>query len=117
MLRGTKEELVMIIVDDVSTFIMVFLIRKLRKPLLKFKALAMEIINQKALGSSATSPSGINTGTITTLPSGLVGKEENIDGKSLFSITEGMAKVFFPASTPEDVFYNPGIAYSSIFLG
>lgn len=92
---------------DVSTFIMVFLIRKLRKPLLKFKALAMEIINQKALGSSATSPSGINTGTITTLPSGLVGKEENIDGKSLFSITEGMAKVFFPASTPEDVFYNP----------
>ena len=103
----------MINVDDVSTFIMVFVIGKLGKSFLKYKHLAMEVINQKIHGASGASLSGINTGAITTLPSGLFGQEENVDGQSLFSITEGMAKVFFPASTPENVFYNPGMAYAN----
>ena len=58
--------------------------------------------------SSPSAVSGISTGTITNLPSGLVGMEESIDGENMFSVQEGMAKVFFPASTPEEVFYNPG---------
>ena len=52
---------------------------------------------------------GIDTATITKLPSGVVGREENINGESLFSVEEGKATVYFPRTTTEEVFYNPGI--------
>ena len=51
---------------------------------------------------------GIDTATITKLPSGVVGREENINGETLFSVEEGKARVYFPRSTTEEVFYNPG---------
>ena len=60
------------------------------------------------LHTSVTSVSGIDTGSIINLPSGVVGKEENVNGETLFSIEEGLAKVYFPSTTPEEVFYNPG---------
>ena len=60
------------------------------------------------LHTSVTADSGIDTGSITNLPSGIVGKEENVNGEALFSIEEGLAKVYFPSTTPEEVFYNPG---------
>ena len=60
------------------------------------------------LHTSVTSVSGIDTGSITNLPSGVVGKEENVNGETLFSIEEGLAKVYFPSTTPEEVFYNQG---------
>ena len=66
------------------------------------------------LHTSVTADSGIDTGSITNLPSGIVGKEENVNGETLFSIEEGLAKVYFPSTTPEEVFYNPG---KSIYPG
>ena len=66
---------------------------------------------KKMLTTSGVSASGIETGTITNLPSGVIGKEENINGQTLFSIEEGLAKVYFPATTPEEVFYNPGMCF------
>ena len=57
--------------------------------------------------NSSCTASGINNDTITKLPSGLIGKEEEINGQKLFSIQEGKAKVYFPSSAPEQVFYNP----------
>ena len=71
----------------------------------------MQSTTYRTIGTSECSASGISTGTITNLPSGVVGMEESIDGENMFSVQEGMAKVFFPASTPEEVFYNPGIFY------
>ena len=71
---------------------MIILIRKTGH-LKKIIDVTMELNHQKTFRSSATAVAGINTGTITNLPSGLVGQEENIDGQSVFSIKEGKAKV------------------------
>ena len=69
-----------------------------------------ETIQAQSLSSSSISALGIRTDTITELPSGIVRKEENDeDGQPMFSIHEGKAKILFQASSPEDVFYNPGI--------
>ena len=76
------------------------------KQLLKLR---MEMQPQKSetIVSSTCTASGISNDTITKLPSGLIGKEEEINGQKLFSIQEGKAKVYFPSSSPEQVFYNP----------
>lgn len=58
--------------------------------------------------SSINMAAGIEIADIANLPSGLLRKDEKINGEQMFSVQEGMAKIFFPASSPEDVFYNPG---------
>ena len=83
-------------------------ITRVGKPLFHIKGVSMDMDTPKTLVSSANIGSGIDTGAITNLPSGVVGREENINGENLFSIQEGKAKVYFPSSTPEEVFYNPG---------
>ena len=75
-------------------------------------AASFQINGKKMLTTCVTSASGIDTGSVTNLPSGVTGKEEIIDGKTLFSIEEGLAKVYFSASTPEEVFYNPGLLFT-----
>ena len=82
---------------------------RVKNRLLFIKCLPIDMDIPKMFTTSPATDSGIKTGEITSLPSGLVGKEENVNGENLFSIQEGRAKVYFPSSSPEEVFYNPGI--------
>ena len=77
----------------------------------KIPSLQIHII--RTVSTSHYFASGISTGSVTKLPSGLTGMEELIEGQNLFAVQEGMAKIFFPASTPEEVFYNPGKFHGS----
>ena len=89
---------------DVSTFVLPKIIDMLEK-LIEKKPSVMALNSDN--NTNAVS-AGIDTATITKLPSGVVGREENINGETLFSVEEGKAKVYFPRSTTEEVFYNPG---------
>ena len=60
-------------------------------------------------------------GIMTTAPpdqngQGVVPQEaptmKDSDGRTLFGLKEGQATVYFPSSSPEEVFYNPGMNYS-----
>ena len=90
---------------DVSTFVLPKIFDMLEKPFeQKPSVMAFNSDN-----NTNTVSAGIDTATITKLPSGVVGSEENINGETLFCVEEGKAKVYFPRSTTEEVFYNPGI--------
>ena len=89
---------------DVSTFVLPKIFDMLEKPFeQKPSVMAFNSDN-----NTNTVSAGIDTATITKLPSGVVGSEENINGETLFCVEEGKAKVYFPRSTTEEVFYNPG---------